>query len=56
MKLNFGGQYHTYHLVDPSPWPLVTAMSIMSMLIGAVMYMHSVVNGLFCLFMAFVSL
>lgn len=40
-------QKHLYHLVDPSPWPILTAVSAMSMLVGVVMYMHSVVNGLF---------
>jgi len=42
-------QKHLYHLVDPSPWPILTALSVMSLLIGAVMYMHSIVNGLMVL-------
>jgi len=42
-------QKHLYHLVDPSPWPILTAFSVMSLLIGGVMYMHSIVNGLFVL-------
>jgi cytochrome c oxidase subunit 3 len=41
-----GDQKHLYHLVDPSPWPIITAFSTMSMLIGVVMYMHSIYNGL----------
>lgn len=55
MKLEFGVQYHTYHLVDPSPWPLVTSISVMSMLIGGVMYMHSIENGLLSFFFGFLS-
>jgi cytochrome c oxidase subunit 3 len=48
------GQKHMYHLVDPSPWPFIMAMSTMTMLIGAVMYMHSVVNGLGVLVFSFI--
>jgi heme/copper-type cytochrome/quinol oxidase subunit 3 len=47
-------QKHLYHLVDPSPWPILTATSAMSMLIGAVMYMHSIENGLFVLIVSLV--
>jgi cytochrome c oxidase subunit 3 len=31
---------HPYHLVDPSPWPLVGAFSALVLAIGALMYMH----------------
>ena len=31
---------HPYHLVDPSPWPLVGAMSAFVLAVGAVLYMH----------------
>lgn len=31
---------HDYHLVDPSPWPLVGAFSAMAMLVGVAMSMH----------------
>ncbi|MGI4817803.1 cytochrome c oxidase subunit 3 [Brevundimonas sp.] len=30
---------HDYHLVDPSPWPLVTSMTTVVMLTGAVIWM-----------------
>ncbi|WP_292051937.1 MULTISPECIES: cytochrome c oxidase subunit 3 [unclassified Brevundimonas] len=30
---------HDYHLVDPSPWPLVTSMTVVVMLTGAVIWM-----------------
>jgi cytochrome c oxidase subunit 3 len=43
------GQKHLYHLVDPSPWPIVTSISASSTLAGAVMYMHSIQNGFFVL-------
>lgn len=48
-----GEQKHLFHLVDPSPWPIVTATSTGAMLIGAVMYMHLIENGLFVLFVGF---
>ena len=48
-------QKHLYHLVDPSPWPISTAISALSMLIGTVMYMHSYANGLLVAFLGFVS-
>ena len=36
---------HNFHLVDPSPWPLITASAAFSMLVGAVLYMHSYTLG-----------
>jgi len=38
-------QYFPYHLVTPSPWPILLSFSLLSMAIGAVMYMHGYVNG-----------
>jgi hypothetical protein len=38
-------QAFPYHLVDPSPWPILVAFSVFSMAIGAVMYMHGFSNG-----------
>lgn len=34
------GAKHPYHLVDPSPWPLLTAFSVGGLATGAVLYMH----------------
>jgi cytochrome c oxidase subunit III len=31
---------HDYHLVDPSPWPIIGAFSAMILCIGLVMWMH----------------
>ena len=31
---------HDYHLVNPSPWPLIGAMSALLMALGAVFWMH----------------
>lgn len=33
-------QYHPYHLVDPSPWPYTLSISIFTLAMGAVFYMH----------------
>src|SRR5213076_716572 len=44
-----GEQKHLYHLVDRSPWPIITAFGILSMLLGGVMYMHLIKKGLFVL-------
>jgi cytochrome c oxidase subunit 3 len=31
---------HPYHLVDPSPWPILGAISAGTMAVGAILYMH----------------
>lgn len=46
MKIN---KFHPYHLVDPSPWPILSSFSAFFMLVGAVMYMHAYQGGLFVL-------
>jgi cytochrome c oxidase subunit 3 len=38
-------QRHGFHLVDPSPWPLVCSITALSTAIGAVMFFHSYVGG-----------
>jgi len=38
-------QKHPYHLVDPSPWPLLGSLGALANTIGGVMYMHSFVEG-----------
>lgn len=40
---------HDYHLVEPSPWPLVGAISAMILAIGVVMWMHSAGTWVFWL-------
>ena len=42
---------HPFHLVDPSPWPLFASFACFITTIGAVMFMHSYVNGNFVLIM-----
>jgi len=33
---------HPYHLVDPSPWPIVGAIAALMLTSGAVLYMHDI--------------
>ena len=44
---------HNFHLVDYSPWPIITAFSVFYMLTGAVLYMHSFVLGTYLLPLGF---
>lgn len=39
------GKKHPYHLVEPSPWPLLGALAAGLLAVGAVMYMHDVEFG-----------
>ena len=32
--------HHDYHLVDPSPWPIVGSVSAFMMAVGAIAWMH----------------
>lgn len=36
---------HPYHIVDPSPWPLLLAVGAMCMTFGSAMYFHAYDNG-----------
>lgn len=40
-----GAQNHPYHLVNPSPWPMLTAFAVMTLLVGAGMVMHKMGIG-----------
>ncbi len=33
-------QTHPYHLVNPSPWPIISALALFTGTLGAAMYMH----------------
>jgi len=55
-------QLHGFHLVNPSPWPLLSAFSVFILVFGFALYMHGYVRGgflyqfglLLLLFMMFV--
>ena len=38
-------QKHPFHLVDPSPWPLIAASGALAMTFGGVLYMHNYFGG-----------
>jgi len=38
-------QFFPYHLVTPSPWPILVSFSLLTAAIGAVMYFHGYNNG-----------
>jgi len=38
-------QKHPFHLVDPSPWPLLGSLGALASTLGGVMYMHSLTYG-----------
>ena len=50
------GQKHPYHLVDPSPWPLVASFGAFLATSGGVMYMHGYSGGGFALAMGLFSI
>ena len=46
MKINIKNfQLFPFHLVDPSPWPILLSFSLLNFTIGAVLYMHGFNNG-----------
>jgi cytochrome c oxidase subunit 3 len=36
---------HSFHLVDPSPWPLVASLGALMLATGGVLYMHKIEDG-----------
>jgi len=38
--MNFNKKYHSFHIVDPSPWPFFISIGALITTIGAVRYMH----------------
>jgi cytochrome c oxidase subunit 3 len=44
-KLTYLKTKHSWHLVDPSPWPFVTSLVVFMFFTGNVMYMHRYIGG-----------
>lgn len=38
-------QTHPFHLVDQSPWPILTSLSLLGMAVSGVLYMHGYIPG-----------
>ena len=54
--MKFNNQQHTFHLVDPSPWPLTASFSLLCLTAGGVMYMHYYNNAGLVLTIGFFTL
>ena len=37
--------YHSFHIVDPSPWPFFGSYGALTLTTGLTMYMHKIKNG-----------
>jgi len=46
-KQNRNIHRHGFHLVDPSPWPLIAAFSALYLTFGTVMFFHGYLEGSF---------
>lgn len=44
---------HPYHLVNPSPWPIVTAFSMLTLVVGGAMALHKMPVGMLVLLAGF---
>ena len=53
-RSNFQG--HPFHLVSPSPWPILTCLSLLTLTTAGVLTMHGFSNAGIWLFLAFISL
>lgn len=51
-RLDF--QYFPFHMVDPSPWPILLSFSLLNLTVSAVLYMHGYANGGKLLSLAFI--
>ena len=38
-------KHHDYHLVDPSPWPIIGSISAFIMAVGAITWMHHMTSA-----------
>jgi cytochrome c oxidase subunit 3 len=46
-------QSFPYHLVEPSPWPILVSFSLLNLTLGAVMYMQGFTYGGYLLSLGF---
>ncbi len=51
-----GKNYHSYHLVNPSPWPISVSAALLGVTIGAVMFFHAFTRGIYLLLFSLVLL
>lgn len=48
-------QAHPFHLVSPSPWPIYTSISLLTLTTSGVLTFHGFVNVIYCLYWAFIA-
>jgi len=53
IKNNNNLQTFPYHLVEPSPWPILTSFALLTLTVSAVMYFHGYENGGYLLSLGF---
>ena len=56
MKMSYRSELHPFHIVDASPWPLVTAFSAFFTVFGLALYMHSFYLGFYLLTLGFLAI
>lgn len=49
-------QRHPFHLVDPSPWPILCSFNALGLTLGLVLVMHKYHGGTFCFFFHLIML
>ncbi|HEY7690423.1 MAG TPA: cytochrome c oxidase subunit 3 [Dongiaceae bacterium] len=47
---------HPYHLVDPSPWPIVGSIAALALTVGGVLFMHNNIWGNFVMPLGFLGI
>ena len=50
------GRNHLFHLVEPSPWPLVSSIGAFFLTSGLVCYMHRILHGEFLFLLGIIVL
>lgn len=56
MTIYKNNQEHSFHLVDPSPWPIISAFSALMLTFGGVLFMHGYSGGSFLMKFGFVMI
>jgi cytochrome c oxidase subunit 3 len=55
MIRNFILNFHPFHLVEPSPYPLLASFALLTLTLSGVMTFHGYYNGSFLLLVGFLS-
>lgn len=55
LQINKITHRHPFHLVDPSPWPIVASLGALTLTLGGVMFMHNYSGGGQLLMLGFIT-